>query len=95
MKYVVKFICGHEEVKELFGKTSEREKRIKWWEENCVCSECYRQMEEEEILKTCEELTIKYYDYKNKPEYKNLKSKKGSYNPEDKTIIVYVNKGED
>lgn len=49
MKYNVKFSCGHEEVRELFGKVSERERRIAYWQENGICSECYRKRQEAEI----------------------------------------------
>lgn len=41
MKYTINFKCGHNEVKELFGAGSERAKKIQWYEDYCVCSECY------------------------------------------------------
>ena len=47
MKYNVKFSCGHEEVRELFGKVSEREKRIAYWQAKGICSECYKKIQEE------------------------------------------------
>ena len=51
MKYEVRFACGHTETRELFGKVSERENRIKYWEENGICSECYKAKQAEEIAK--------------------------------------------
>lgn len=48
-KYTVNYSCGHGSiVKELFGKVSERERKIEWMEENLVCPECYKA--EQEIL---------------------------------------------
>lgn len=40
-KYNVKRSCGHEETVELYGKSSERERRIAFLEKN-VCTECLR-----------------------------------------------------
>ena len=48
MKYTVTFSCGHEATVELFGKTSERERRIAWYEKEGICPDCYRKMKEEE-----------------------------------------------
>lgn len=42
MKYDIKFSCGHEETIELFGNGKERERKIAYYEEYGVCSECYR-----------------------------------------------------
>lgn len=42
MKYDVIFKCGHEERIELFGKTSERERKIEYFQNCCICSECRR-----------------------------------------------------
>ena len=90
MKYEVKFSCGHVETVELFGKTSERERRIKWYEESAVCSDCYREQKRMEMLATCEEVEMYYGDYKKN--YSMCKTKAGSYNGTTKTIIVYVPK---
>lgn len=40
--YSVRFSCGHEGTVSLFGKNSDREKKIKWYEENGLCTECYK-----------------------------------------------------
>jgi hypothetical protein len=45
-KYTVKFSCGHAEAVELFGKTSERERKISYFERSGICSECYRAQQE-------------------------------------------------
>lgn len=42
MKYDVTYTCGHVATIQLYGKTSERESRIKYLEGNCVCPECYK-----------------------------------------------------
>lgn len=39
--YDAKYSCGHEERIELFGKTSERERRIEWLQER-PCTECWK-----------------------------------------------------
>jgi len=41
-KYDVTFSCGHEETIELFGKGSERERKIAWFEKYGLCSCCYK-----------------------------------------------------
>ena len=40
-KYDVTYSCGHTGIVELFGKNSERERKLKWYEEG-VCPECYK-----------------------------------------------------
>mgnify|MGYP000299224128 FL=1 len=44
MKYTVTFSCGHEATVDLFGKTSERERRITWYEKEGICPDCYRRL---------------------------------------------------
>nr|DAS58929.1 MAG TPA: hypothetical protein [Caudoviricetes sp.] len=41
-KYDVTYACGHTETVNLYGKTSERERKIEWMENNCVCPACYK-----------------------------------------------------
>lgn len=49
MKYDVKMSCGHVEEVALFGKNSEREQKIKYFESSGLCRECYkRKMQEKE-----------------------------------------------
>lgn len=88
MKYDVKFSCGHEETIELFGKGTERERKIVYFEKYGVCSCCYREMKEMEKAAGCKEVEMFYGKYKK--EFANCKTKAGSYNGETKTIIVYV-----
>lgn len=40
-KYSVEFSCGHTETVQLFGKTSERDRKIEWYENHGCCSACY------------------------------------------------------
>lgn len=42
MKYVVMMSCGHEETIDLIGKNADRDKRIKYLEQNGLCKECYK-----------------------------------------------------
>lgn len=90
MKYDVKFSCGHVHTVELFGKNSERERKIKWYEQCGVCPNCYREQKEIEMAITHDEIEMFYGEYKRN--YANCKTKPGSYNGETKTIIVYVPK---
>lgn len=88
MKYDVKFSCGHTHTVELFGKTSEREQKIAWYEKSGVCPDCYKEQKNIESSIDCEEVEMSYKQYKN--EYANCKTKSGSYNGETKTIVVFV-----
>ena len=47
-KYDVTYTCGHTETVELFGKTSERERKIAWMEGNCLCPSCYKEKQQKE-----------------------------------------------
>ena len=54
-KYDVKFSCGHVDEVQLFGKNSERERKIKYFEEYGTCSECYKKEKEERIKRENEQ----------------------------------------
>lgn len=43
MKYEVTFSCGHTGTVQLYGKGDERERKIRYFEEYGVCSECYKE----------------------------------------------------
>ena len=45
--YTVKFACGHTAEIQLFGKESERQIKIKYFEENGMCPSCYKKQQEE------------------------------------------------
>ena len=42
-KYKVTYSCGHESVVELFGKETEREKKLEWMRDIAVCPDCYKE----------------------------------------------------
>lgn len=88
MKYMIRFSCGHEEEKELFGKTSERERKIDYFEKYGICTKCWREQKAIEDSIGCEEVEMSYRQYKT--EFASCKTKAGSYNGETKTIVVYV-----
>lgn len=46
MKYDITYSCGHTGTVELYGKTSERESKIRWYETTAVCPECYKKQQE-------------------------------------------------
>ena len=45
-KYTVNFSCGHTQAMDLVGKTSERERKISYFERSGICSECYMAQQE-------------------------------------------------
>lgn len=92
MKYNVKFSCGHEQEIQLFGPTKERERKIQYYEDYGMCSDCYNKKQDKENSKGCEAVDMFYGDYKEK--YSKCKTKRDSYNPETKTIVVFVPEGE-
>ena len=56
MKYDITYSCGHAGTVELYGKTSERESKIRWYETTAVCPECYKKQQQEAAAET----TTKY-----------------------------------
>lgn len=83
MKYWIKKACGHEERVELFGSSGERERKIAYLESQ-VCKECY----EKEKYADYDEIEMTYSEYKRN--YADCKTKSGSYDAKNKTIVVYV-----
>lgn len=51
-KYDITFSCGHEGTVCLFGKSAEREKKIKYLEEYGLCRDCQSRLEDEQNYKT-------------------------------------------
>lgn len=93
MKYDVTFSCGHTEEVQIYGKTEERERKIKYYGKSGLCSECYKKKMNEEIAENCEEVVMSYREYKEN--YADCKTKAGSYDKAEKTIVVYVPKKEE
>lgn len=87
-KYEVKMSCGHIYTIELFGKTADRERKIKYLEESGVCPDCKRAEKNAERAINCKEVEMHYSEYKNN--YSACETKAGSYNSKTKTIIVFV-----
>ena len=87
-KYNINYSCGHMKVVNLFGKETEREKKIKYFENYGICYDCYREQKEIEKSVGCDEVEMSYKEYKTN--YANCNTKAGSYDGERKTIIVYV-----
>ena len=50
-KYNVTYSCGHEGTVQLFGKADARDRKIKYYEEYGLCSECYKKQKQEENAK--------------------------------------------
>ena len=84
MKYEIKVSCGHTVTVDIYGSAAERERKVKWYENNYICDEC----RDAENAKDCEEVEMSYSEYKTN--YSDCNTKKDSYNKKTKTIIVYV-----
>lgn len=93
MKYDVTFSCGHTEEVQIYGKAEERERKIKYYGKSGLCSECYKKKMNEENAENCEEVVMSYREYKEN--YSDCKTKSGSYDKVEKTIVVYVPKQEE
>ena len=88
-KYDVTFKCGHTGTVELFGKSEERERKLRWYEKNAICPDCY----ENEKADGCKEVKMLYREYKEN--YADFETKVDSYDRATKTIIVYVPENEE
>jgi len=88
MKVAVNFSCGHTQVVELFGKYADRQKKIDYYMNYGICSDCYKEQKAIENSIGCEEKEMPYREYKTN--YADCKTKAGSYNGKTKTIVVYV-----
>lgn len=64
MKYEVTFSCGHTGTVQLYGKGDERERKIRYFEEYGVCSECYKERRAIEAEIGCKHVTMFYRTYK-------------------------------
>lgn len=53
-QYTINHTCGHTETARLFGKTTEREKRISWLESR-KCTKCFAQEQQERFQKENQE----------------------------------------
>lgn len=88
MKYDITYSCGHTCRVDIVGKHDERARRIKYMEEYKICPACYREQKNKEKSIGCIEVEMKYADYKK--EYADCKTKAGSYNKAEKSVVVYV-----
>ena len=55
-KYDITYSCGHSATIQLYGKTEEREKKIKWLESEGFCPECYKKYQREEAARKAAEI---------------------------------------
>lgn len=54
MKYTITMQCGHDELVTLYGSRRDRERKIEWLENNCVCNECKKKAYAEENEKSAQ-----------------------------------------
>ena len=55
-KYDITYSCGHSATIQLYGKNEEREKKIKWFESEGLCPDCYREYKREEDARKAAEI---------------------------------------
>lgn len=60
MKYTIIYSCGHTQDIELFGKMSEREKKIEYLKKYGICKECYKKAMEEKEAKKPLKFNVKF-----------------------------------
>lgn len=88
MKYDITFSCGHTHTVDIYGSAAEREHKVKRYETQAVCPDCYKAQLDAEAAEGCDEVEMSYKEYKT--DYADCKTKRDSYNKETKTIVVYV-----
>lgn len=59
-KYDVLFSCGHTERIELFGKDSERKRKIEYFQQKGICSACYKKEQKDKETKATGALLIDF-----------------------------------
>lgn len=82
MKYDITFSCGHTHTVDIYGSAAERERKIKWYEAEAVCPDCYKAQKDAEAAEGCSEVEMSYSEYKTN--YASCKTKLNSYNKETK-----------
>lgn len=84
----IKYSCGHIQNTVLRGNSEEKESRVKYLEECGICAECRREQEDARAVENCAVQEMPYSQYKK--DYEWCRTKNNSYNPDTKTITVYV-----
>ena len=86
MKYTISRLCGHTETVNLYGSRQSREASIQWLKQT-LCKKCFRETQTAEL----DEYTPVRMSYREfKLNYSDYKTESESYDPADKTIIVYI-----
>ena len=86
MKETVKRACGHEETIQVYGSVKDREYTIHK-EEKKLCVHCLAE-EQKKQYENCDMVEVPYREYKEK--YSECVTLTGSYNPDTKTIVVFI-----
>lgn len=89
-KYNITFSCGHEEERDMLGKSIDRERKVKYFEEEGLCSKCYNQKKREQLSKDHVVIQMPYGEYKER----YFLYFTGEYDEETKNIEVYIPKKE-
>lgn len=89
MKYYVKMSCGHAQLMTINGCAEHISKKIKYFETHAMCKCCFMKKRLKE-MKEPVEVRMTYHAYKTY--YRNFPCDMDSYNTEDMTIIVYLDK---
>ena len=91
MQYTIKHTCGHESERQIYGTNAHGERdRKAAYHESFPCPACSAKEKASRGGVEIEEIKMHYSEYKNN--YADCKTKPGSYDGNEKTIIVYVPK---
>lgn len=66
MKYTILMSCGHEDVVDLVGKNSDRERKIEYFKSYGLCKECYKKQMEKKAKNTPFTFNVTVLPYINK-----------------------------
>lgn len=82
--------CGKTFIREKICQNLRAAEEYEAWakDQEWLCPDCYAAEKDAKAADGCDEVTMSYSEYKNK--YADCKTKAGSYNKENKTIVVYV-----
>lgn len=86
--YEVLCSCGHKATIQLNGPEVSRYHKIKWYETQGLCPDCFNKAYPYIAQGNYKEVRMHYAKYK--ADYPDCKTKQGTYDTADKTVIVYV-----
>lgn len=56
--YTVKYSCGHEEGRQMYGSYRSRDEKLAWLKESGLCPECFKAMKQNEEARLAEQFNV-------------------------------------